>query len=323
MKEPVDPWEQHLVRQIRVEKKSYNTEKIYRSWCRRCRRFHRSKEVDHFGQEELESFLDDLAVNKKVSAGTQRQALNAVYYWFSRVLKLELPEALTYRHGRVHRRLPEVLSVSEVEQLFGQMDGIYRLMAELQYGSGIRLIEVKQLRIKDIDFKRQQLTVRMGKGGKDRKTILPKSLNEPLASHIESIKQMWEEDREKNLPGVALPESLERKYPKAGEEWIWFWLFPARGLSTDPRSGIVRRHHIIEQYYSRAVKQGSKDAGLAKCVTTHVLRHSFATHLLENGTDIRTVQDLLGHKYVETTQIYTHVMKKPGVGVESPLDAIR
>jgi len=195
-------------------------------------------------------------------------------------------------------------------------------MAEVQYGAGLRLIELLRLRVKDIDFDQHSIFVRDGKGGKDRRTVLPEMLRKPLQEHLARLKVRFDEDRDAGIAGVYLPEALNRKYPKAGEKWIWQWLFSSRKLSKDPRTGLMRRHHILGTSYQKSVQTAAENAGLNKRVTTHVFRHSFATHLLEQGTDIRTVQDLLGHKSVETTQIYTHVMKRPGMGIKSPLDTM-
>jgi len=217
-------------------------------------------------------------------------------------------------------RVPAVLSREECLRLFNALEGTTRLMAELMYGSGLRLLELLRLRIKDLDLDRRQLIVRAGKGGKDRLTLLPESLVERLRNHREAVRKQFEEDRRGGLPGVWLPEGLERKYPKAGQSWEWHWLFPSRQLMNDPRSGLQRRHHILDATVQHAIRQAARAARLDKRVTPHTLRHSFATHLLESGTDIRVVQDLLGHADVSTTQIYLHVMRKPGLGVKSPLD---
>ena len=216
--------------------------------------------------------------------------------------------------------MPVVLSRVECQRLMNALTGTMRLMAELMYGSGLRLMELLSLRVKDVDLDRRQLIIRQGKGGKDRVTVLPESLAERLLAHIERLRDIQAQDRKACWPGVWLPEGLERKYPKAGESWEWQWLFPSRQQMRDPRTRLLRRHHVLDATFQNAIKKAALRAGLNKRVSPHVLRHSFATHLLESGTDIRTVQDLLGHKDVATTQIYTHVMKKPGLGVKSPLD---
>ena len=226
------------------------------------------------------------------------------------------------RLSRRPRRLPAVLTPAECRALFDALTGTPRLMAELMYGAGLRLTELLRLRVKDVDLERCQVTVRSGKGDKDRMTVLPERLAVQLLNHRKRLGELHAADRAAGLAGVWLPEALERKYPKAGESWEWFWLFPSRQLTRDPRSGLIRRHHVLDATFQHAIREAMKKAKLNKRVTPHTLRHSFATHLLESGTDIRTVQDLLGHVDVATTQIYTHVMKKPGLGVRSPLDGL-
>jgi integron integrase len=227
---------------------------------------------------------------------------------------------IDFRRAEAGRKVPTVLSHDECRRLFVQLPGPTRLMAELAYGSGLRLLELLRLRIHHVDFARQQLQVYDGKGAKHRLTVLPEALIPALTDHVARLRVVHEEDRAAKLPGVWLPEGLARKYPRAGESWAWQWLFPSRETAVDPASGIARRHHVSDAAFQAAIKRAAEAAGIDKRVTPHVLRHSFATHLLEAGTDIRTVQDLLGHESVETTQIYTHVMKKPGLGVRSPLD---
>jgi integron integrase len=222
---------------------------------------------------------------------------------------------------RVRRRLPLVLTVQEIERILGHREGTYRLMTLLLYGAGLRLMECLRLRVKAIDIERRTVTVRAGKGDKDRQTLLPERIKPALIAHLETVRAVYEEDRQHALPGVELPDALERKYPHAGEEWAWHWLFPAAGLSVDPRSKTVRRHHLMPEWLQRQFKVAVNKAGIAKHATVHTLRHSFATHLLESGYDIRTVQELLGHASVQTTMIYTQVAKKNIFGVKSPLDA--
>ena len=217
-------------------------------------------------------------------------------------------------------RMPVVLSREECRQLFGQLEGTVRLMTELMYGSGLRLMELLRLRVQHLDLERGQIRVAGGKGDKDRITVLPVALARPLQAHLEALKGLHAADRAAGLPGVWLPEGLARKYPKAGERWNWQWVFPSRETSVDPVSKQRRRHHVIDSTFQNNIRWAAERAGLNKRVTPHVLRHSFATHMLESGTDIRTLQELLGHASVETTQIYTHVMQKPGLGVLSPLD---
>jgi integron integrase len=222
--------------------------------------------------------------------------------------------------ARPGKRLPVVLSQEECQRLLGALEATPRLMAELMYGSGVRLMELLRLRVKDVDIERRQLMVRAGKGGKDRVTVLPKVLLEPLRQHRERLRLLHAEDQAAEVPGVWLPEGLDRKYPHAGKDWEWQWFFPSRERSIDPQTGLRRRHHVSDAAFQHTIRKAARRAQLNKNVTPHVLRHSFATHLMEGGTDIRTVQDLLGHKDVATTQIYTHVMQKPGLGVNSPLD---
>ena len=320
--DPVIHWEQQLVRKLRVNKLAYKTEKTYRYWCQRCWKFWDKMDPGQYTHEHLARFLDDLAVNKKVSASTQRQALNALVFWFGKVMGKQLPDSMEYRNARPRKSLPVVLSMAEVDRLMTHLPDSCRLLGKVQYGAGLRLTELLRLRIKDIDYEQHAIFVRAGKGGKDRRTLFPESLREPLTNHIERLKIRFEKDRADGVAGVYLPEALSRKYPKAGEKWIWQWLFPSHKLARDPRSEITRRHHLSGSHYQASFQSAAKKAGINKKVSTHVLRHSFATHLLEQGTDIRTVQDLLGHKLVETTQIYTHVMKRPGLGVTSPLDML-
>ncbi|HYP16993.1 MAG TPA: integron integrase, partial [Opitutus sp.] len=229
---------------------------------------------------------------------------------------------LAFQRAQPRRRMPTVLSREECQRLFAQLDGTSRLMAELAYGAGLRLMELLRLRVHHLDLARNQLVIHGGKGDKDRRTVLPEALRPSLEGQIARLRELYALDRSAGLPGVWLPEGLARKYERAGETWEWQWLFPSRELSTDPVTGIVRRHHVIDTTFQRLAKRAAHRAGINKRVTPHVLRHSFATHLLESGADIRTVQELLGHESVETTQIYTHVMQKPGLGVRSPLDQL-
>jgi integron integrase len=276
--------------------------------------------VSGAGELEMRGFLSELAVRQRVAVATQRQALNAVAFLLREALGKPLADFSEFERARPGKRLPVVLSKEECRRLLGALEATPRLMAELMYGSGVRLMELLRLRIKDVDTERQQLVVRAGKGGKDRVTVLPKVLLERLRQHRERLRILHAEDQSADAPGVWLPEGLDRKYPHAGKDWEWQWFFPSRERSIDPQSGLRRRHHVSDAAFQHAIRRGARRAGLDKQVTPHVLRHSFATHLIEGGTDIRTVQDLLGHKDVATTQIYTHVMQKPGLGVKSPLD---
>jgi integron integrase len=248
--------------------------------------------------------------------------VNALAFLMREALGKPLGDFSEFERARPGKRLPVVLSKEECQRLLGALEATPRLMGELMYGSGVRLMELLRLRIKDVDVERRQLVVRAGKGGKDRVTVLPKVLLERLRQHRERLRLLHAEDQAAGAPGVWLPEGLDRKYPHAGKDWEWQWFFPSRERSIDPQTGLLRRHHVSDAAFQHAIRKAARRAGLDKQVTPHVLRHSFATHLMENGTDIRTVQDLLGHKDVKTTQIYTHVMEKPGLGVNSPLDQL-
>jgi integron integrase len=272
------------------------------------------------GAEALRGFLSHLAVEERVAGATQRQALNACVFFMREALGVEPGDLGEFERPARRRNVPSVLSRDECRRLFDALEGTMRLMAELAYGAGMRLNELLRLRVKDVDLERLQLAVRAGKGNKDRLTMVPRSLEGRLKEHRERLRRLHAEDRGKGLPGVYLPEALERKWPKAGEKFEWFWFFPSRNLMKDPRSGIVRRHHVRDDRFQKAIRDAAKGAGLDKRVTPHTLRHSFATHLLEGGTGIRDVQDLLGHADISTTQIYLHTAKQTGVGIRSPLD---
>jgi integron integrase len=278
--------------------------------------------IESAGENELRDFLSDLATRQRAAVATQRQALNAVVFLVREALGKPLADFGDFTKARPVERMPVVLSRGECQRLMAALEATPRLMAELMYGSGVRLMELLRLRVKDVDLERRQLVIRAGKGGKDRVTVLPDVLVERLLSHRDRLKKLHAEDREAEAPGVWLPEGLDRKYPQAGKAWEWQWFFPSRQQMKDPRTGLLRRHHVLDATFQHAIRQAAARASLAKRVTPHVLRHSFATHLLESGTDIRTLQELLGHKDVKTTQIYTHVMQKPGLGVRSPLDVI-
>jgi integron integrase len=272
-----------------------------------------------FDGEDIGRFLGDLAVRGRVSPATQKQALNAIVFFLRDGLGRE-PGEIEFRRARPKLRVPVVLTPRDRSQLFGEMEGTVRLVAEVMYGSGLRLMEALRLRVKDLDFERRQITVRAGKGDKDRITILPDRLVEALQGQLKVARKTFDGDRAKSMAGVWLPEALGRKYPNAGAEWPWQWLFPSRETSTDPACGLKRRDHLLDSMVQKAVKTAAREAGIDKRVTPHVMRHSFATHLLENGSDIRTVQELLGHSRVQTTMIYTHVMNRPGLHIRSPLD---
>ncbi len=318
------PWERQLIRELRTRHYEWRTEQAYRMWARRFAEWlqRRGKSVPEAGELELRDFLSDLATQQRVAVATQRQALNAVVFLVREALGKPLADFGDFTRARAPQRMPVVLSRAECQRLLGALEGTTRLMAALMYGSGARLMELLRLRVKDVDVERGQLMIRAGKGGKDRVTVVPEVLREWLLAHRERLRQLHAQDREADAAGVWLPEGLDRKFPQAGKAWEWQWFFPSRQQLKDPRTGLMRRHHVLDASFQHAIRQAARRARLDKRVTPHVLRHSFATHLLEGGADIRTVQELLGHKDVTTTQIYTHVMSKPGLGVKSPLDRI-
>lgn len=305
---------------LRVHHYSLRTEQAYVQWIRRYIFFHNKRHPRDMGADEIASFLSHLAVDKHVSASTQNQALSALLFLYKKVLNIEPDWVDDVVRAKRGKRLPVVLARETVTRLLSQIDDPYQLICWLMYGTGLRLYEALTLRVKDIDFDQNQIIVRAGKGNKDRVTVLPQRLGEPLRHQLHKSRGYYEEDRRNAAPGVYLPYALERKYPRAGTEWPWQWVFPANHHSKDPRSGIVRRHHIYEKGISRAIKKAAHRLSLSTNISSHTLRHCFATHLLEDGYDIRTVQELLGHKDVKTTMIYTHVMKKGAMGVQSPID---
>ena len=313
-------WERRMVVCIRSRHLAWTTEKTYRHWARRWVAFCAPKPAEELAGEDVRNFLTHLAVKERISAATQRQALNAQVFLLREVFRREVGDLGDFARSPRHRNVPSVLSREECRRLFAQLDGTTRLMAELMYGAGLRLNELLRLRVKNVDLERLQLSVRAGKGNKDRLTMIPRSLAGRLAEHRERLRDLHAKDREAGQPGVELPEALERKWPKAGEKFEWYWFFPSRNLARDPRSGIVRRHHVLDERMQRAIREGAARARLDKRVTPHTLRHSFATHLLEGGTGIRDLQDLLGHSDISTTEIYLHTAKQTGVGIRSPLD---
>jgi integron integrase len=315
------PWERRLIERLRLQHYAWRTEKTYREWAWRLVEFIRPRDLETAGSEDLKAFLSDLAVHGRVAVATQKQALNALIFLFREGLGREAGDLTGFQLSRRGPRVPTVLSRKECHRLFEAMEGTAGLMAELMYGSGLRVMELLRLRIKDVDLDRQQVIVRAGKGDKDRVTMLPESLVERLRAHRDRLRGLHEQDRAAALAGVWLPEALERKYPGAATSWEWFWFFPSRQVSLDPHAGVNRRHHLLDGAFQLAIRAAARRAGLNKRVTPHTLRHSFATHLLEGGADIRSVQDLLGHVDVATTHIYTHVMNRPGLGLKSPLDA--
>lgn len=299
---------------------SVRTERAYLGWIRRFVLANGKRHPRDLGAQEIERFLTDLAVRGNVAASTQNQALSALLFLYREVLGLDLPWMEGVTRAKRPQRLPVVLSRAEVERLLTMIDGEVWLMAALLYGTGMRLMECMRLRVKDIDFERRQITVRDGKGAKDRQVPLPDSVRDRLKSAVERVRILHEQDLVAGNGTVWLPHALSRKYPNAEREFAWQYVFPARSLSIDPRSGARRRHHVDEAVLQRAIKVARTRAGIDKPVTPHVLRHSFATHLLEFGADLRTIQALLGHKDVATTQIYTHVLNRGAGGVLSPLD---
>jgi integron integrase len=313
-------WERRLIERLRIQHYAWRTEQTYREWAWRFADFVRPRALEETGSEDLKAFLSELAIKGRVSRSTQKQALNALVFLFREGLGREAGDLSGFELSRRGPRVPTVLSRTECSRLFAAMDGTSRLMAELMYGSGLRLIELLRLRVKDVDLSRMQVIVRAGKRDKDRVTVLPQTLVERLRAHRDRLRGLYEQDRAAGLAGVWMPEALERKYPGAGTSWEWFWFFPSRQTALDPHAGVVRRHHLLEGAFQLSVRDAARRARLHKRVTPHTLRHSFATHLLEGGADIRSVQELLGHQDVATTQIYTHVMNRPGLGLRSPLD---
>lgn len=307
---------------IRFKHYSIRTEHAYVDWIKRYILFHGKRHPQEMGKQEAEQFLSHLAVDRNVAASTQNQALSAILFLYKEVLEQDIGWLENVERAKRPARLPVVLTATEVRAVLAYLEGRYRLMANLLYGAGLRLMECVRLRVKDFDFEYRQITVRDGKGQKDRLTMLPDVLIEPLQTHLADVKILHEQDLREGFGNVYLPFALERKYPNAGREWGWQYVFPASQRSVDPRSRIERRHHLDEQTLQRAFKKAVRAASITKPASCHSLRHSFATHLLMSGYDIRTVQELPGHKDVSTTMIYTHVLNRGGKGVASPLDAI-
>jgi integron integrase len=306
---------------LRVRHYSPRTEKAYRFWVKRFILFHDKRHPVELGAPEIEAFLNHLAVDDEVAASTQNQALNAIVFLYRRVLLLDYPKLEGLIRARKPRRLPVVLSPREVRAVLDRLDGTSRLVAGLLYGSGLRLLECVRLRVKDVDFEALEIRLRAGKGNKDRVTPLPRALVDPLTAHLARVRAMHEDDLRAGFGETLLPGALARKYPNAGRQWGWQYVFPARTRFVDHHAGTQRRHHYHETAVQRAMKQAVRAAAIAKPAGCHTLRHSFATHLLESGYDIRTVQELLGHRDVRTTMIYTHVLNRGARGVRSPLDA--
>lgn len=309
-----------LREQIRIRHYSIRTETAYIKWVRDFIRYHNLRHPAEMGAPEVERFLSHLAMDLNVSASTQNQALAALLFLYKHVLAIDLPWLNDVVRAKRPERLPVVLSREETQRLLACFEGELGLVTGLLYGSGMRLMEAVRLRVKDMDFARSEILVRDGKGMKDRVTLLPARLAQPLKRHLDCVKALHERDLAEGFGEVYLPFALARKYPNAAKEWGWQYVFPAPGRSVDPRSGVKRRHHMDEKRVQRAFKAAVRETGIVKPATPHTLRHCFATHLLESGQDIRTVQELLGHADVKTTMIYTHVLNRGGLGVLSPLD---
>jgi integron integrase len=307
---------------IRYLHYSIRTEQAYVQWVRAFVRFHGMRHPSEMGRVEIEEFLSWLAGERRVAVSTHKQALSALIFLYQKVLGLEVPWMNEIGRPKGHPRLPVVFTHEEVARLFALLEGEQRLFIQLLYGTGMRITEGLRLRVKDVDFERRAVIVREGKGGKDRVVMLPASLVPALRDQMARARVLWSADREAGRGGVHLPHALARKYPRASTAWTWFWVFPHPDFSVDPRTGVEQRHHLYDQGIQRAFKRALERAGIQKPATPHTLRHSFATHLLQSGYDIRTVQELLGHADVSTTMIYTHVLKLGGGAVRSPMDAL-
>jgi integron integrase len=307
---------------IRVKHYSIRTEQAYVDWIKRFILHFDKRHPRDLGAAQVEAFLTHLAVEGRVAASTQNQAKSAILFLYREVLEQELPWLDNIERAKQPQRLPVVLTQAEVQALLSRLIDTQWLIASLLYGTGMRVLEGARLRVKDVEFSRKEILVRDGKGYKDRVTMLPLALVNPLKDHLTRVKALHEKELAEGFGRVYLPYALEKKYPNAAAEWMWQYVFPAAKRSVDPRSGEERRHHVQDQAIQRAIKQAARDANLTKPATPHTLRHSFATHLLQGGYDIRTVQELLGHKDVTTTMIYTHVLNKGGRGVSSPLDVL-
>jgi integron integrase len=306
----------------RVRHLSPRTEDAYHHWCRRFILFHGVRHPAEMAEPEVNAFLTHLAVEGRVAASTQNQALAALLFLYEHVLNRPLDRLGGVVRANRPKRLPVILSRSEVQRILDHLSGTPWLIAVMLYVGGLRVTEGLNLRVHDLDFDRLEVLVRHGKGGKDRRTILPKSAAGPLRAHLDRVKLLADRDRQENVPGVYLPDAIARKYPGAGTAWGWQWVFPSAKLSADPRTGIVRRHHAHPSAVNRNIVAAAKAAGVTKHATAHGFRHAFATHLLEDGQDIRTVQELLGHADVSTTMIYTHALNRGGLGVRSPVDRL-
>ena len=318
---------QRLLDQVRERARylhySLRTERAYVHWARAYVRFHGCRRHPReMGAPEVEAFLTWLASERQVAVATHQQALSALLFLYVKVLGMDVPWLQHIGRPQRKQRLPEVLSPEQVARVLGLLSGEHALLGRLLYGTGLRITEALQLRVKDLDFEHRTLVVRHGKGGKDRAVMLPASLLQPLREQVARARLLWSLDREAGAAGVQMPDALARKYPRAAQSWTWFWVFPQARPSRDPRSGLVRRHHLYDETFQRAFARAAAQAGIAARATPHTLRHCFATHLLQAGYDIRTVQDLLGHADVSTSMIYTHVLKVGGGAVRSPLDVL-
>jgi integron integrase len=307
---------------IRLKHYSIRTEQAYLDWIRRFIVFHGKRHPGELGAAEVEAFLTHLAVDELMSPSTQNQAKSALLFLYREALSVELPWLDHVQSAKARDRLPVVLTRDEVTQILCRLDGAHALLGRLLYGSGMRIMEGVRLRVADVDIVRRAVLVRNGKGAKDRVTMLPQGVAAPLRAHLAEVRSLHDADLSHGYGAVWLPHALSRKYPSAAREWRWQYVFPAERISADPRTGVVRRHHLGDQSFQRAMRRAVQDSGITKPATPHTLRHSFATHLLESGYDIRTVQELLGHADVSTTMIYTHVLNRGGRAVVSPLDGL-
>lgn len=311
-----------IIRLLRLKQRSLKTEKSYLSWIKRFSIFLDYPNPEELSENDIERFLSHLVIERNVAQSTQNQAFNAIIFLYKNLLNKEISGLNRLIKSKKRKNLPVVFSKDEIKRLIYNSEGLIKLIISLMYGSGIRLQECLNLRIKDIDFERNTISILAAKGDKDRQTLLAQEIKPDLRDHINSIKKFFSKDREDNINGVWLPNAIERKYPNAAKEWKWFWLFPSESLSIDPQTNIVRRHHFHPSTLQRAFKKTLNKAEIIKQASFHTLRHSFATHLLENSYDIRTVQELLGHSNLQTTMIYTHIAKKNLLGVKSPFDSI-
>ncbi len=309
-----------VMQKIRIKGYSIRTERTYLSWIKRFILFHNKRHPLTMGKPEIEAFLTDLVLSRNVASATQNQAFNSILFLYNNVLEKELPKNINALRSKKAITLPTVMTKEEALTVINAVTGVNKLACQIMFGSGLREIECIRLRVKDIDFEMNQIIVRNGKGKKDRSTMLPNTIIPDLKSHLKYVKLLHENDTAAGFGSVYMPYALAQKYKTAENQWGWKYVFPAKSLSVDPRSGKKRRHHLHDSVIRKAVRKAVKLIGLTKHVSPHTFRHSFATNLLETGSDIRTVQDLLGHKDIRTTQIYTHVMKKGGLGVKSPLD---